>query len=171
MKRPAARNAGTTSSRLRLAIHNYVDIHLGIPPAMVHNVIPGVPVVGTGPRSGWGWGSLILPMLDQSPLYNQMGVGQRTLTELMQSPTLAILARTPLAVYRCPTDIGPPINSGASREFDNSYRPNFPDNRAYVATSNYIACSGTRTCNSNTYLTTARDGLGMIQPERIRPVS
>ncbi|QDT57476.1 putative major pilin subunit [Caulifigura coniformis] len=150
--------------QIGLAMHNYMDVHRMLPPAMVHNVNPGVPVVGSGPRAAWGWGSLILPFLDQGPLYNQMGVGSRTLTEMLQSPTLAILARTPLPAYRCPTDIAPADNNGASREFDSSFRPNFPDNRAYVGTSNYIACAGTRTCNSNTYLTQARDGLGMMQP-------
>ena len=52
--------------QLGLALHNYHDTHLVFP--------PGSYVLGSASpvQSGWGWGAMILPYLDQSPLYQRI---------------------------------------------------------------------------------------------------
>lgn len=54
--------------QIGLALHNYHDIYNSFP-AMVSwgNVISG-----TAYTTGWAWSAMILPMIDQGPLYNQV---------------------------------------------------------------------------------------------------
>lgn len=61
--------------QLGLAFHNYHDVYLSFPPAST--------IAGVGNNmdrnDAWGWPLRILPYLDQTNLYNQIGVGE-TLT-------------------------------------------------------------------------------------------
>lgn len=55
-----------------LAMHNYHDTHKRFPPASVKG---GVGANQDSPY-GWTWTMMLLPYVDQAPLYNQIGVGQ-----------------------------------------------------------------------------------------------
>jgi prepilin-type N-terminal cleavage/methylation domain-containing protein len=157
--------------QIGLAQHNYHDVYGMFAPASVHNANPAViggvsSVQGDLPPVAWGWGSLLLPFLEQTNLYDQMGVGSRTLHEMMSDPSPtsgALLSRTPLSVYRCPSDIAPEVNNGETRHFRSEYRAAMGNpERAWVGTSNYICISGPRFAHSLNYIGNNRDGFGIM---------
>jgi prepilin-type N-terminal cleavage/methylation domain-containing protein/prepilin-type processing-associated H-X9-DG protein len=106
--REAARRASCKNNlhQIGLALHNYHDTSNTLPPGWIGSA--------NGPNR-WGWGTFILPQLDQQPLYDAIGVAQgmdvnsnmaigfnAVMTTL---PQPGLLQKT-LAVYRCPTDMG-----------------------------------------------------------------
>jgi prepilin-type N-terminal cleavage/methylation domain-containing protein len=113
--REAARRASCKSNlkQLGLALHNYHEIANTLPPGWIGG-------------NRWGWGTMILPELDQGPLYNLMSgtVGQSVLGTaatgygaVMPSFTMPNGLQTLLTVYRCPSDVGqstviPPLGNG-----------------------------------------------------------
>lgn len=111
--REAARRTQCKSSlkQIGLAMHNYHDTAGTLPPGMF-----GAP--GTADGSCWGWGTMILPQIDQAPLYNQLSTapnGKSHFTGLPAigfgaamssfSPPLTLL-QTNLPVFRCASDGG-----------------------------------------------------------------
>ncbi|WP_437206290.1 DUF1559 family PulG-like putative transporter [Planctomicrobium sp. SH664] len=162
--REAARRSQCKNNlkQIGLALHNYHEVHNVFPPGNVHNADPGLPLTGSQKQASWGWGSLILPNLDQAPLYNSLGVGNRTLNQVLLDSSSAVLTRTVLPVFRCPTDVAPDINTGDNRNFDSSYKSSFPDNSATLGTSNYIGVAGTRVRNSDSHLVGNSDGYGIL---------
>ena len=106
--------------QMGLALHNYVDSYGRFPPAYAAaDVDPG-----------WGWGSILLPFLEQTPLYGALAVPTRIFGD-GQNPALPVtntspLTQLPLPLFRCPSDTGPDLNS---------FRLNF-------AMSNYRAVAG-----------------------------
>jgi len=103
----AGRAAGPRSGRriqcknnlkqIGLALHNYHDIHGTLPPGWIG-------VAGNQPDvegdNAFGWGSMILPMLDQGPLFEQLD----TEAGILAPSNLALLT-TPQPAFRCPSDI------------------------------------------------------------------
>ncbi|GIX04712.1 MAG: prepilin-type N-terminal cleavage/methylation domain-containing protein [Planctomycetaceae bacterium] len=88
--------------QLGLALHNYHDQHRVFPPAYVADPLHPWrdPDTWDGP-SGFAWGSLLLPFLDQAPLALQLR------WELpCWSPAQGTAVRTTLAVFLCPSDPG-----------------------------------------------------------------
>ncbi|HTI49623.1 MAG TPA: DUF1559 domain-containing protein, partial [Planctomycetaceae bacterium] len=68
--REAARRAQCKNNlkQLGLALHNYHDTANTLPPGWISG---NAGVTATG-CSGWGWGTMILPNLDQGPLYQTL---------------------------------------------------------------------------------------------------
>lgn len=94
--RAAARRAQCLNHlhQIGLALHNYHDVH-GILPSGAIVLGPGLPVV----FSGWGWGSMILPQIDQAAIYNQINFSLGTAVDVNE-PLIAI----GLPAFRCPSD-------------------------------------------------------------------
>lgn len=65
---------------------------------------PGSYVMGSSfpMQSGWGWGAMILPYLEQNAVYQQIDFASGT----GLGNNLALIAR-PLPAFRCPSEIGP----------------------------------------------------------------
>jgi prepilin-type N-terminal cleavage/methylation domain-containing protein len=105
-----------------LAMHSYHDTY-GRMPAAYYRIWPPVTGSSTFGTPGWGWGTMILPRIEQQALFEQMSV--MTLS-LDGSAATKIPAQTPLTVFRCPSDTGKKNNS----------------NRWEYATSNYVAVFG-----------------------------
>src|SRR5262245_10604170 len=64
--------------QIGLALHNYESTHLLFPPSCINNpfstgTIDGItfPDNEMTATTGFGWGAMLLPYLDQAPLYNQ----------------------------------------------------------------------------------------------------
>lgn len=104
--------------QIGLALHNYHDSFRTFPPGYVHG-----PPLGGGfsslIRNDLGWGTLILPYLDQAPLYNrigadtvrngtslstQFGMDWRVATSATGSGMALHDAETVLDVFVCPSD-------------------------------------------------------------------
>jgi prepilin-type N-terminal cleavage/methylation domain-containing protein len=84
-----------------LALHSYNDALGSLPSAYIApNFDPG-----------WGWGSLILPYVEQDNLYKSLQVGKVLFGPPggYASPPTA-LEQIPLTVFRCPSDPTPALN-------------------------------------------------------------
>lgn len=96
--REAARRTECQSRlhQMVVALHDYESSHQVLP--------PGSLVMGSAMplQTGWGWGAMVLPFVEQRPLYDRLdfnvGTGQGN---------NALLLSTPLAVWQCPSDPGP----------------------------------------------------------------
>jgi prepilin-type N-terminal cleavage/methylation domain-containing protein/prepilin-type processing-associated H-X9-DG protein len=111
--REAARRAGCVNNlkQIGLALHNYEQALGTFPPGYVSAIdrtildacnqdAENAASVDLG--SGWAWGSMILPYLEQQPVYNAINFNLSVAYH--QNDTCSL---TPLAVYLCPTDFGP----------------------------------------------------------------
>jgi prepilin-type N-terminal cleavage/methylation domain-containing protein len=105
--REAARRMKCSSQlkNLGLAIYNYEDIHKSYPIGhMFRGPFDGDLFGGQG-GTGFGWGSALLPFIEQSALYNQFNF-QLPITNTNPSQNLR-LAQTFLPLFTCPSDIKP----------------------------------------------------------------
>jgi len=118
--------------QLAIAAHNYYNDFRAFPPAYR---TPDGPTYSPG----WGWGAILLPYMDQKPLYDALGLGKNPPAQFgppggwvndLQNPDptpIGILEQTVIPTFRCPADSGNDLN----------------DLRGYFATSNYRAVMGT----------------------------
>ncbi|GAA4420954.1 DUF1559 domain-containing protein [Bremerella cremea] len=83
--------------QMGLALHNYHDVFGGLPAAYYRD--PDYY------NRGWGWGSMILPQLEQENLYNVMEVAHE---RIPRDPN--VNTQTVLNAFRCPSDTGPDLN-------------------------------------------------------------
>lgn len=139
--REAARRSQCKNNlkQIGLAMHNYLDTHRVFPPGHT-TTVDWQDSCPEGTCAQWAWGTYILPMLDQAPLYNQMNVGTLHLSQALADPVIRQAMQQTLTVYRCPSDPGPQVNDqlripvapgGANADCtDPSCLP--------VATSNYV---------------------------------
>jgi len=102
MMLPAVRRAGPAARRsqcknnlkqIALALHNYADTYGALPPAYT---------VDADGRRLHSWRTLILPYLDQAALYAKID-----LSKSWDDPANAEAANTAVAVYYCPSFLGP----------------------------------------------------------------
>ena len=93
--REAARRSSCKNSlkQIGLGLHNYAEVHRTLPRGYVYS--PGV----QGNHMGFGWGTMILPYIDQEGLYEQFN---------FNVPIFAAANQTPrerhLAIFLCPSD-------------------------------------------------------------------
>ena len=95
--REAARRTGCQDNlkQVGLAMHNYHSTHDVFPIGYVARANANNDV--TSP--GWGWGTAILPTMEQGPLYNAAN-----LNIPIEDPTNSTVRTTALAVFTCPSD-------------------------------------------------------------------
>ncbi len=107
---------------------------------------------------GWAWGSMILPYLDQGPLFNQINF---SVTDVDWPNDTINLAR--VAAYICPAD-NPPATFPVIDAWGN-----VPPQPTFMASSNYVGVYGTGTVDLSS---AACDGIfGMnttTRPQNIR---
>ena len=93
--RSAARRAQCVNNlkQIALALHNYEQAHKALPPAYT---------VDANGRPLHSWRTLILPYLEQEPLYRSID-----LSKPWNDPANAKALETSLPVFRCPEAVGP----------------------------------------------------------------
>jgi prepilin-type N-terminal cleavage/methylation domain-containing protein/prepilin-type processing-associated H-X9-DG protein len=91
--------------QIGLALHNYHDVHRLFPPGYAPRIVAS-DNRWESRHSTYGWATLLLPFMDQAPLYTAIDPAGMTLEDAVEDPTKAPLFVKPLAIYRCPTDIG-----------------------------------------------------------------
>ncbi len=162
--RAAARRMSCTNNlkNLAIALHNYHSANKKFPKGFDDD---------KRTTANWAWTNHILPYIEQQPLYDSLGVGNRTLSQFFvdartgRDKANIKLVQTPLKIFRCPSDQFPDllprtsagvnlfystVQGGSARHFDsNSSPPNFEP-----ATSNYIAMKG---LYDNQWCDTGRD--------------
>ena len=95
--REAARRAQCLNNlkQIGLAIHNYHDVIGAFPPGYLSRLGPDGD--NTGP--GWGWAAMILPQIEQGPIFNAINFGLA-----IESPANQTARLTKIATFICPTD-------------------------------------------------------------------
>lgn len=167
--REAARRSQCTNNlkQIGLGLHNHHDTYGKLPPSY-ENFHP----VNTGDIK-WGWGTYILPFIEQQNLYDQLEPNnQAGLTPNANNGLQEILE-----TYRCPSDPGPELN------------PHFKKSGQEMATSNYVISESVAAYESshnshsfnditdglaNTMLVGERDGfeaVAAVWPGRTRSTS
>jgi len=142
--REAARRAQCVNKlkQIGLALHNYHDAVGTFPMGYAAR---GKFVDGqTDTAPGWAWATMILPQLEQGPIYNAVNFARSV--EAPQSSTVALAA---LRVFVCPSDI-------ATSPF--AVLDGGGNSLAMMAPSSYAASVGNDATDSTTGLN--NDGLG-----------
>ncbi len=124
--------------QIGLAMHNYHDTNNAFPSGyLATNPGPGY-ADDHGP--GWGWGTLILPFLEQDNLFRQID-----LTRDIADPIHTTQRMTVLPVFLCPSDPGKRIFSVDSFGDSEPYQNPLHDSSGQpvqVAHSNYVGMFG-----------------------------
>ncbi len=103
--REAARRSSCKNNlkQIVLAMHNYSDVHEMFPPGSI----------GSAGQNGFGWGTFILPYIEQGPLYDQLDLNKpQRAFDHRAAPAGTGLATTVINVYQCPSDAGAEANAG-----------------------------------------------------------
>ena len=142
--REAARRSSCKNNlkQIGLAMHNYHDVYNRFPAGYLR-------LTSRNSSASYGWGMSILPYLEQSAMYDVLQGGNRPLRAVASSTNAdASLLQTPLATFRCPSDVTPEQNNlrfwGSS-----SWSPAMNSNIGVstssftgVGTSNYMGIMG-----------------------------
>ena len=125
--REAARRASCKNNmrQLGIALHNYHDTFGTLPPGWIGVSQRRADVEG---ESGFGWGTMILPNLEQSPIYSTLNFSR----PMDVAPNRPELSRF-LTVFACPSDPKPDVFKIEDRN----------GTEIELATSNYMGVFGT----------------------------
>ncbi|HWL07422.1 MAG TPA: DUF1559 domain-containing protein [Planctomicrobium sp.] len=126
--REAARRSQCKNNlkQIGLALHNYHDTFSTFPPGWVSHLTHFTSNDFTNNRftgRNWGWSAMILPNLDQGPLYNRLNF---SVAPPLGTATDSLTATT-IPVFQCPSDSGPKRQE---------------DNGSFFAISNYLGVYG-----------------------------
>ncbi len=128
--REAARRAQCTNNlkQMGLALHNYHDAMSIFPPGYIaaSKFIDGE----TDTSPGWSWATMILPQLEQAPLYSSINVWLP-----IQAAANTTATQTVLNAYLCPSDQLPSTRTFAVTD-------GLGNTVATVAPSSYAASTG-----------------------------
>jgi prepilin-type N-terminal cleavage/methylation domain-containing protein len=127
---------------LGLAMHNYHDTYKCFPMGWVWPRTPNPADYDTDAHACWTWGTMLLPYMDQAPLYNVLQVGQGYPNTLINgninSPVLKAM-QTQLESFRCPSDPEDALNTYDGFEFDEA--PYGGGTDIGTAVSNYLGAN------------------------------
>jgi prepilin-type N-terminal cleavage/methylation domain-containing protein/prepilin-type processing-associated H-X9-DG protein len=144
--REAARRVQCVNNlkQIGLALHNYHDALLVFPPGYIaaSKFIDGE----TDTSPGWGWASMILPQLEQGPLFSSINFSLA-----IQLPDNSTGVQTLLTAYICPSDQVAPGRTFVVNNVSGSPV-------ATVTPSSYAACAGNDA--ADVALGLNNDGLG-----------
>lgn len=147
--REAARRSQCKNNlkQIGLALHNYHDVHSAFPSGYVSYGTRD----GSAPSwanldsttwdaaPGWGWAAMLLPFLDQAPLYNQLNINDACFAAENQTQV-----RTKLSVFLCPS------TSGSHDEFTVLNEAGSPltirGQNVVLGRSHYVASHGQESC-------------------------
>ena len=172
--REAARRARCMNNlkQIGLAMHHYHDAVGGFPPGYV-SLVPGHPPADLESGPGWGWGTMVLPFIEQAPLYDAVNFN-RPITD----PGSRTVRASTLSIYLCPSSAG----SGPIRLSDNSGKSLVDDlpPGQYVASAGQFRVADWPSDNNGVFFRNSRVGsrditdgssLTMMAGERSRTVS
>jgi len=99
--REAARRSSCKNNlkQLGLALHNYHDTFSVFPPGHVQE---------SADWANWGWGTMILPNMEQPALYDALAPANN---KVGQTAAIRTQMQVPIASFRCPSDVAPDVNN------------------------------------------------------------
>jgi prepilin-type N-terminal cleavage/methylation domain-containing protein/prepilin-type processing-associated H-X9-DG protein len=151
---PAVQKVREAAARIKCAnnlkqqitgLHNYHLANGALPPAYANKPASAVDYI-----PGWGWGTFLLPYVEQQNLQSQLDPTNRTFGDGANPAPATPTTQTRLSVFRCPSDTGPDLNT----------------ERLNHALSNYRAVCGAIT--STTFVTNQDMGGVMFQNSKIK---
>jgi prepilin-type N-terminal cleavage/methylation domain-containing protein/prepilin-type processing-associated H-X9-DG protein len=151
--------------QLGLALHNYESSVRMFPPGYI-----AASVAAKDTTPGWGWGAMILPYMDQAPIYNRLNFNLS-----VADPTNATATATPVTAFLCPSDLvqagpfnvysDPPTNSAVVMQVTpSSYAAMTGDANSVngnAATKTTQSFNGVFYVNSSTKIGDITDGTSM----------
>ena len=81
--------------QIGVALHNYHSAKAQFPPGWIRNGAYG---------ASWGWGTFLLPYIEQNPAFVALDPYRATLDEAALDPQRLEILQTPISTYRCPSD-------------------------------------------------------------------
>lgn len=148
--REAARRVQCNNNlkQIGVALHNYHDTYRSFPSGYIN---PRFASVAAGANhESWAWAALILPFLEQDPLYDELGVTTQPLHQGFATGGTAFqaLVETPIPVFICPSDTeyNKPGNVHQNRHFNDGVGVTAAGIPAPVrpGLSNYLGVAGHR---------------------------
>lgn len=99
--REAARRSQCKNSlkQIGLALHNYHDVHNTMPPGYVSRGVSSTDPASADTALGFSWGTMILPFMDQTPLYESFNFSLSA-----EEATNLANGQATIATFRCPSD-------------------------------------------------------------------
>jgi len=135
--REAARRSQCKNAlkQIGLGLHNYHDVHGKMPPGYVSRGVSMTDPASTETALGFSWATMILPFVDQEPLYAQFNF-----SEDADAAQNLVHGQTPLSSFRCPSDPSQDrftmVDSGGATINDPTGSP------LQLPTSNYVGIIG-----------------------------
>ena len=125
-----------------LAMHNYNDAHGTFPPGYITKTPCSSSAVWSACNQGelgiYGWGTFVLPYIDQAPLYNLLNAGSATLDQNLANATVRQALQQPMAVFLCPSDPGPNLNDYVSSSNNYNFTVTDGTTSYQIARSDYV---------------------------------
>jgi prepilin-type N-terminal cleavage/methylation domain-containing protein len=167
--REAARRMQCSNNlkQIALAVHNYHDTMKVFPPGDSRAVNAAGAIIAPN-NPDWTWTAMILPYIEQGPLFEGLGVSRRNMAAAFADtttvPTGFALMQTSVAAYQCPSDPAPALNN--DRKFQRAQGPQpMPAGGYALGKSNYPGSNGNEGdtgffgLNSKTGMRDISDGL------------
>ncbi len=157
--REAARRSSCKNNlkQIGLALHNYHDVYSILPPGWVNFNLNGgggaTPAYGNDggtPEvdSHWGWHAMILPFIEQGPLYDALDVGDTMLSRsLSNATTLQIIQSSNITMFRCPSDTS---NGGLNTKNARLMSDSSGASTVETPITNYVGNNGSMGRSTNT---------------------
>ena len=153
-------------------MHNYHGAVGGFPPAYV-SIVPGHQPTDLEFGPGWGWGTMVLPFIEQTPLYDAVNFNLP-----ITDPGSQTVRASNLSVYLCPSSDG----AGPIRLSDSSGKSLVNDLSPgqYVASAGQFQVADWPSDNNGVFFRNSRVGLRditdgssltMMAGERSRTIS
>ena len=127
--------------QIGLALHNYHDVHLVFPMGTYPAWNLDLPTPVFYAQGFWGWGTMILPFVEQGNLFNLLNVTGGHADDIVLDPARLSLLQTPLQVFLCPSDSEGGVNRNRPlRAADGEGIAVTED--VLLAKANYVGCNG-----------------------------
>jgi prepilin-type N-terminal cleavage/methylation domain-containing protein/prepilin-type processing-associated H-X9-DG protein len=101
------------AKNITLALLNYHDTYKSFPPGVVQAnppPPPPLPAAADSRLGNWSWSALILPFVEEDPLYDLIDVANTDLATSMDEPANLAAMQRAVLIFRCPTDTAPTFN-------------------------------------------------------------
>lgn len=154
--REAARRSSCKNNlkQLGLAMHNYHDVYKAFPPGYVDERGNGKTIADNDGH--WAWSAFILPMVELSPLYDQLQVGNVSASQNMSLNKKSMQQSQP--AFTCPSDAGAPKFHSTSTAPGYAIETNPGNANSGLPVANYIACNNTTNVRINPNTGAGNDG-------------
>ena len=146
--REAARRSSCKNNlkQMGIALHNYHDAHTCFPAGtfLEFEIWALSDDTAKARRGYWAWGTMLLPFLEQSALYETLNTGTLKHHQAIADSSIASLMQIPIKSFRCPSDTGERQNEDRRQGNGTTH------NAVAVAKSNYVGVMGHRTIDPRT---------------------